>query len=378
MTTSPIDQVLATSRVVVCVGSGGVGKTTTSALIAMHAAYRGQRALVMTIDPARRLANALGLDALDDEVQRIDLPEASGEMWATMLDMKQAFDEIVERYAPDAKTRDAIFSNRFYRYFSTSLAGAQELSASEKLYEVVASGEWDLVVLDTPPTTNALDFLDAPVRFFEALDSKVFQWAIDTSRRGGLLNMGARFVTSTLGRFTGSEFFEELGEFLGHFSALFDGFRDRTRATFRLFADAGTRFVIVTSPDPLTVDEALYFRRRLDELDVRLGGVVVNRVRRAFAHNAYVDASLDALADRLGALDGGDRIARALRLRIARKLLSNAQEFDRLAARDAGVLRDLAGRVEPAPVVAVPLYASDVHDLEALEQMRRDLASSTA
>lgn len=376
--TSPIDQVLQTCRVVVCVGSGGVGKTTTSALIAMHAAYRGQRALVLTIDPARRLANALGLDALDDEVQRIDLPDAAGEMWATMLDMKQAFDDIVERYAPDTATRRAIFENRFYRLFSTSLAGAQELSASEKLYEVVASGEWDLVVLDTPPTTNALDFLDAPVRFYEALDSRVFSWAIDSGRRGGLLNIGTRFVTSTLGRFTGSEFFEELGEFLTHFSALFEGFRERTRATFRLFADAGTRFVIVTSPDPLTVDEALYFRRRLDELDVRLGGVVVNRVRRTFAANRYASASLDVLTDRLGAIGGGDRINRALRMRLARKLIANAQEFDRLAARDAEVLRDLGHRVDPAPVVAVPLYASDVHDLEALDRMRHDLAGSSA
>jgi anion-transporting ArsA/GET3 family ATPase len=377
MTMSPIDQVLSTCRVVVCVGSGGVGKTTTSALIAMHAAQRGQRALVMTIDPARRLANALGLDALDDEIQRIELPDAPGEMWATMLDMKRAFDEIVDRYAPDASTRDAIFDNRFYRFFSTSLAGAQELSASEKLYDVVASGAWDLVVLDTPPTTNALDFLDAPLRFFEALDSRVFQWAIDAGRRRGVLNMGARFVTSTLGRFTGVEFFEDLGEFLTHFSALFDGFRERTRATFGLFRDAGTRFVIVTSPDPLTVDEALYFRRRLDELDVRPGGVVVNRVRTTFASNRYADASLDTLADQLGRIDGGDRIPRALRLRLARKLLANAQEYDRLAARDRDVIRDLGRRVAPAPIVSVPLYANDVHDLEALEQMRADLVAST-
>ncbi len=371
-----LDAAVERARVVVCVGSGGVGKTTTSALLGIHAARQGRRVLVMTIDPARRLANALGLDRMDESVQRIDL-DAPGELHATMLDMKKAFDEIVERYAPDEATRRSILENRFYGFFSTSLAGAQELSASERLYDHVRAGTWDLIILDTPPTSNALDFLDAPLRYFDALDSSAFTIvtsAGSVARKGSaLLNVGAQFVLKTLGRFTGSEFFEELAEFLTHFSALFEGFRDRTRATGELFGDAGTSFVVVTSPDPLTVYEALYFRQRLRELDVHLGGMVVNRVRRPFDDNALVGDTLDRLADALGGIEGAQRHGRPVLLRVARHLVDNARQFDRLAARDAETIEALRRAVAPAPVVAAPLYAGDVHSLEGLERMRCDL-----
>lgn len=373
---SQLDEAIARARVVVCVGSGGVGKTTTSALLGIHAARQGRRVLVMTIDPARRLANALGLDRMDESVQRIDL-DAPGELHATMLDMKKAFDEIVARYAPDEATRRSILDNRFYGFFSTSLAGAQELSASERLYDHVREGEFDLIILDTPPTSNALDFLDAPLRYFDALDSSAFAivtGAGNVARRGSaLLNVGAQFVLKTLGRFTGSEFFEELAEFLTHFSALFEGFRDRTRATGELFGDAGTSFVVVTSPDPLTVEEALYFRQRLRELDVRMGGMVVNRVRRPFEDNALAADSLDRLADALASVEGAERHGRPMLLRLARRLVDNAQQFDRLAARDAETIAALRRAVSPAPVVAAPLYAGDVHSLDRLEEMRCDL-----
>ena len=168
-----------------------------------------------------------------------------------MLDMKRTFDSIVDRYARDARARDAILENRFYHHFSTSLAGAQELSASERLHEVTEAGDWDLIVLDTPPATNALDFFDAPGRFFDALDTKALQWVMQAST-GGLMGMGAQFLLRTLGRFTGGEFFEELGVFLRHFSGLLDGFRERTASTARLLAAPTTRFVLVTAPDPAT------------------------------------------------------------------------------------------------------------------------------
>ncbi|MBU6160862.1 MAG: AAA family ATPase, partial [Myxococcales bacterium] len=222
-----IERVIADAKVIVCVGSGGVGKTTTAAVVAMQAAMMGRRTLVMTVDPARRLANALGLTGLDEDIQRIDLSalgyNGPGELHATMLDMKRALDEIVERHAPDIATRNAILENQFYHYFSTSLAGAQELSAGERLYHEAASGRWELIVLDTPPTANALDFLDAPIRFHEALDSAALQWLMETSgqaaRKGGSwLNVGTQFMTRVLGRFTGMEFFQELSGFLVHFS----------------------------------------------------------------------------------------------------------------------------------------------------------------
>jgi len=374
---SKLHQLVRDARVIVCVGSGGVGKTTSSALLGLHAALQGRRVLVMTVDPARRLANALGLRSLDDDVQRIDLAPfgesaaSEGGLWATMLDMKTAFDELVERHtADDPARKKAILGNRFYQYFSTSLAGAQELSASERLYEVFSSGEYDLIVLDTPPTSNALDFLDAPFRFFDALDSAAFGWLTGGA---GLLNVGAQVVLRTLGRFTGRDFFDELSRFLIDFSALFDGFKDRARATTELFAAATTHFVIVTSPDPMTVDEALYFRSRLSELKVRLGALIVNRVRQPFSDNRFVHATPGMVADALHAIEGAAVYGRPTLEELSRKLIVNAHEFDRLAERDATVLDEVRARVAPSIVVSAPLYANDVHSLDALDRMRRDL-----
>ena len=373
---STLDHLLEGTRVVVSVGSGGVGKTTTAAITALHAALRGRRALVMTVDPARRLANSLGTDGLGHEVQRIAVPDAPGELWATMLDMKHTFDGIVERYSADQETADRILGNRFYHHFSTSLAGSQELSASERLFEVVESGEYDLVVLDTPPTANALDFLDAPVRFFDALDSAAIQWVIAATgfaRGRGLIGMGTQFILRTLGRFTGQEFFEELGEFLFHFSGLLDGIRDRSDATQRLLRDDETRFIIVTTPDPATLEEALSFRHRLDDFGVHVGGVVINRTHRSFGENAYTDLPLTNLTEALLAIpdtheDRGDTA------RVARALLDNARAFDTLAERDERglqALRDSLGA--DVPVVRVPTYASDVHSIDGLLRMRTDL-----
>ena len=218
---SALERMVQRAKVIVCVGSGGVGKTTTAAIVGIHAARLGKRVVVLTVDPARRLASSLGAKGLDHDLQQIpidaltDAPngsasavEAGGELWATMLDMKRTFDGIVERDAPDAATRDAILNNRFYKSFSTGLAGAQELSASERLLEVVSSGDWDLVVLDTPPSANALDFFDAPGRYFEALDSKAVQWVTNASSGGGgllggLLGGGTQMLLKVLSRFTG-------------------------------------------------------------------------------------------------------------------------------------------------------------------------------
>jgi anion-transporting ArsA/GET3 family ATPase len=381
---STLDQVIRSAKVIVCVGSGGVGKTTTSSVVAMQAALLGKRTLVMTVDPARRLANALGLSGLDEDVQRIDLTavgyEGPGELHATMLDMKRALDDIVDRHAPDAATREAILSNRFYHYFSTSLAGAQELSASERLYQEAQSGRWDLIVLDTPPTSNALDFLDAPLRFYEALDSAALQWIIEASgsaarKSGSWLNVGTQFVTRVLGRFTGAEFFEDLAEFLTHFSTLFEGFHQRTRATSQLFADPSTRFLIITSPDPMTVREALYFRGRLDELHVSLGAVIVNRVRRGFDATQYGDEK--TLVDALMRIEGAALEGRPAVERLTRKLITNAHDWDVLAARDVRVCADLAQEVTPAPVLPVPLHAGDVYSLDRLDALRRDLSDAT-
>lgn len=380
-----LDALLRSARVLVCVGSGGVGKTTTSAVLGIQAARLGRKVLVMTIDPARRLANSLGVDGLDHDLVDIDLQPIGGppdRMQATMLDMKRAFDEIVERHAPDAERRDAILSNRFYRFFSTSLAGAQELSASERLYQVVQSGQHDLVILDTPPTANALDFLDAPLRFHDALDSSVIDLmaqAGDKVGRRGFLQGGSQIIFRTLSRFTGTELFIELGEFLRNFSGLFEGFRERTRATAELFADPATHFVIVSSPNPDTILEARYFDERLQSLGVRLGAVVVNRVHRPFPPGGAADQSPNTVADLLAGIPGADVLGRPTLLRLARKILDNAHEFDLLAEREhltiAELRADLAERVAVHPV---PLFSTDVHSLDGLERMRAALVAAQA
>lgn len=370
---STLGAVVDGARIVVTVGSGGVGKTTTAALVGLHAARAGKRVLVMTVDPARRLANALGARDLDHELQRIELADASGELWATMLDMKRTFDSIVDRYARDARARDAILENRFYHHFSTSLAGAQELSASERLHEVTEAGDWDLIVLDTPPATNALDFFDAPGRFFDALDTKALQWVMQAST-GGLMGMGAQFLLRTLGRFTGGEFFEELGVFLRHFSGLLDGFRERTASTARLLAAPTTRFVLVTAPDPATVREALAFRTTLARREVRLSAVVANRVHRRVANIDRFD-SMQSLAAGLEPLLS--EAAPVERMRLATRLLETARDLAQLADHDAHTLAELGDALavggERVPIIRVPLYARDVHSLEGLERMRADL-----
>lgn len=380
-----LEQLLKTRQIVVVVGSGGVGKTTSSALFALHAALEGRRVLVMTIDPARRLANALGVDGLDHEIERIDLDmfrsfdvEPKGELWATMLDMKSAFDSIIERNVPDEADRKAIHENRFYHFFSTSLAGAQELSATDRLLDVVRSGRYDLVVLDTPPTANALDFLDAPARFAEALDNDTIRWFIDAGSRAvratNLVNVGAGMIIKTLGRFTGMGFFQELGDFLFHLNKVLLGFHERSQETQRMLSGEDTAFVIVTTPDPATVREASFFRRRLDDFKVRFGAVVVNRVRNLLPEDAPVDDSVEALTDTLMTFPSSKMYGQGLTQRLAGHVLENAKNFNGLAKRDRRTIEELQAEFgADVELRQVPMYSTDIHSLEGLERVRRDL-----
>ena len=255
-----------------------------------------------------------------------------------MLDMNTAFDSIIARHVSDEKDRAAIHSNRFYHFFSTSLAGAQELSATDRLLDVVRSGRFDLVVLDTPPTTNALDFLDAPTRFAEALDNDTIRWFINAGSRAvratQLVNVGAGMIVKTLGRFTGVDFFHELGDFLFHLNKVLVGFKERSEETQQLLSGDRTAFVIITSPDPATVREAGFFRARLDEYRVKFGAVVVNRVRQLLPEDAPIDLDVEALTERLMALPSSEMYGGPMTARLAASLRSNARNFNGLALRD--------------------------------------------
>ena len=349
----------------ICAGSGGVGKTTTAAALAMGAAAEGMKVAVVTIDPARRLADALGLEELGNEPRRIDPErfaahgvELRGELWALMLDAKRTFDELIEQLAPDAKTRDEVLSNRIYAQLSSAVAGSQEFTAIAKLYDLDASGRFDLLVLDTPPSRNALDFLDAPARltgFFQGRAIKVF---LRPAGFGGrLIGRGTGVAFGLLRRVTGVDLLEDLSVFFRSLSGMIDGFVARADRVNALLSDAGTTFLIVTSPRHDPVEEAIFFHRKLRDAAMPFGGLVVNRLHLP----PDVDGELPAaLAERLGDALAG-RVARS------------AHELAALAARDAANVEHLRSTLGDPPIVVVPERHDDVHDVEGLAYVRAHL-----
>src|SRR3954468_23733956 len=278
-----LTSLLAGKRIVICAGSGGVGKTTTAAAVAMGMAERGLRVAVVTIDPARRLANSLGLEELGSEPRLVDLAphgiEARGELWAMMLDSKRTFDELIERLAPDERTRDEVLANRIYRELSSAVAGSQEFTAVAKLYELDRSGEYDAIVLDTPPSRNALDFLDAPDRLTGFLEGRALRLFLAPSGLAArVVGRGTSVVFSVLRRVTGVDLMEDLSVFFRALSGVLDGFRERAAGVKALLADQATTFLIITSPERDPVEEAIFFRGKLNEAGMPFGGLVVNRV----------------------------------------------------------------------------------------------------
>jgi anion-transporting ArsA/GET3 family ATPase len=347
---------------VVCAGSGGVGKTTTAAALAMGAAAEGAKVAVVTIDPAKRLANSLGLEELGNE-PRLVAPERfeehgvemRGELWALMLDAKRTFDELIEHLAPDARTRDEVLSNRIYTQLSNAVAGSQEFTAIAKLYDLDAGGEFDLLVLDTPPSRNALDFLDAPQRltgFFQGRTIKVF---LRPAGLGGrILGRGTGVAFGLLRRVTGVDLLEDLSVFFRALGGMIDGFAARADRVSALLADPGTTFLIVTSPRHDPVEEAIYFHRKLRDAGLPFGGVVVNRLHVA----PELDGELpDELVEELGE-------------RLAGRVATSARELAALAERDAAQVAHLRRRLGDPPLLIVPERQDDVHDVEGLAHVR--------
>ena len=349
----------------VCAGSGGVGKTTTAAALAMGAAAAGAKVAVVTIDPARRLANSLGLEELGNEPRLIDPErftehgvEMQGELWALMLDAKRTFDELIEHLAPDERTRDEVLSNRIYQQLSSAVAGSQEFTAIAKLYDLDASGDFDLLVLDTPPARNALDFLDAPARltgFFQGRAIKVF---LRPAGLGGrILGRGTGVAFGLLRRVTGVDLLEDLSVFFRSLGGMIDGFAARADRVGALLADPGTTFLIVTSPRHDPVEEAIFFHRKLREARMPFGGLVVNRMHTA--------PELDGL--------GPDALAGDLGEALAGRVATAARELTALADRDAANVEHLRATLGDPPLVIVPERHDDVHDVEGLAHVRAHL-----
>ncbi len=347
-----IDHVVRDQSIVICCGSGGVGKTTTAASFALEAARLGRRACVVTIDPARRLANSLGLDALTNQPTRIDGPWP-GELYALMLDPKGTFDDLIQRYSDSAEQAEDIKVNRIYKNLTGTLSGTQEYMAMEKLYELVEEGGFDLVVVDTPPTRNALDFLDAPRRLTHFLENRLFQ-ALMKPTRAGLKFMGvaAQALLRTIAKVAGADIVRDAVTFFQAFEGMEEGFRTRAARVRELLVQDSTSFVLVASPRPDSVDEAVHFAGKLAESGMSVTALVVNRVQPRFAD----DAQLESVRRQAGPTSGTQ----------LDELIDNLSGYTTASDREEQAFADLVAQVSPAPVYRVPLLNTDVHDLDGL------------
>jgi anion-transporting ArsA/GET3 family ATPase len=346
---------------VVCAGSGGVGKTTTAAALAMGMAERGLKVVVVTIDPAKRLADSLGLEQLDNEPKLVDPERFSahgvdmrGELWAMMLDSKRTFDALIEHLAPDRATAEEVLSNRIYQQLSNSVAGSQEFTAIAKLYELDQEDDYDLLVLDTPPARNALDFLDAPGRLTRFFQGRAIHMFLRPAGLGGrLLGRGTGVVFSIMERLTGVDMLHDLSVFFRALGGMIDGFSERARRVGLLLSDPGTTFLIVTAPRHDPVEEAIFFHRKLRDADMPFGGLVVNRLHTPPAGNGAVPSDLDD--------------------DLARRVETAAHELAALAERDAANVEHLRAELDDPPTIVVPELDGDVHDVEGLALVREHL-----
>ncbi len=361
-----------TTEIIVCCGSGGVGKTTTSAALALRAAERGRRVVVLTIDPARRLAQAIGIEQLDNTprpVPGVD-PAAGGSLDAMMLDMKRTFDEVVEGQASPEKARQ-ILENPFYIALSSSFAGTQEYMAMEKLGQLhrqaLEDGSHDLIVVDTPPSRSALDFLDAPERLSSFLDGRFIRLLLAPARGPAkLMTAGFSVVTNALTKVLGAQVLRDMQTFVAAFDTLFGGFRQRADETFALLQADGTAFLVVAAPEPDALREAAYFVDRLTDDDMPLAGLVVNRASPAARTSLSAEEAITA-ADRLGEGDTASLTAGLLRLHADRV---------RIIEREHHLCERFAASHPQVPTAVVPALPGDVHDLTGLRTIGVSLAES--
>jgi anion-transporting ArsA/GET3 family ATPase len=362
-----VDALLASATVIVCCGSGGVGKTTTAAALAIRAAEQGRRTVVLTIDPARRLAQAMGLTELDNTpraVQGVD-----GALDAMMLDMKRTFDEIVTSHSDPARA-EAILANPFYQSLSSSFAGTQEYMAMEKLGQLVGERRWDLVIVDTPPTRSALDFLDAPQRLGTFLDGRLIKILLAPARAGGkaylkVVSAGLTAVTRTVTKIIGAQLLTDLQQFVASLETMFGGFRARADQTYAMLKAPGTAFVVVASPEPAALREASYFADRLLAESMPLAGLVVNRIHRPSFAGLGVARAVSA-AETLE--DAGDAPVTAALLRLHAERVA-------VADREAGLVTRFAKSHPSVAIAAVQAMTTDVHDLDGLRAVGAALAT---
>jgi anion-transporting ArsA/GET3 family ATPase len=374
-----IDALLDDQRteVIVTCGSGGVGKTTTAAAIAVRAAERGRCVVVLTIDPARRLAQSLGLSELSNTPHEVDGTKGSGRLFAMMLDMKRTFDDVVSAHSTPERAAQ-IFANPFYQSLSSSFAGTQEYMAMEKLSQLreamhrdKVTAPWDLIVVDTPPSRSALDFLDAPNRLGRFLDGRMIRLLTAPARAGGrayfkIVSASFALFTRILTRILGSELLTNVAAFIYAMETMFGGFRERAEQTYQLLKADGTAFLVVAAPEPDALREASFFAERLAAEDMPLAGVILNRMHETAAplSGRAAEAALERL-DRLDAGTAADLAGTALRVHV---------ELADAAAADARLARRFAAGHPGVATARVAALPADVHDLAGLRSVATLLA----
>ncbi len=379
-----MDGLLATKEIVVACGPGGVGKTTTAAAAAIMAAIRhGSKVLVLTVDPARRLADALGLDGIGntehrvpDEAFRAAGIKPRGQLWAAMLDTKESWDDLIRRHAPDRQTRDEILANPLYQNISGKFVQSHDYIAMERLYEIHSESDYDLIVVDTPPTRNALDFLDAPQRMADFFSSRLLRWLI-VPYRSRLVNVATKPFYSVADRILGTEFLADISEFFILFQSMYDGFVDRSESVGRLLSDRRTTFLVVSTLEAVPLREAEFFAEQLTSRRLHLGAIVLNKVLPDYLRGAEGAQVAEALRDRAGEL--ADQLAPGLAAtdpalgdpdQIARVLTEVADSYLNF---QVVALREMEERsmlsVVPDVLATVPFFDTDIFDLAGLVRL---------
>ncbi|WP_436793257.1 ArsA family ATPase [Actinospongicola halichondriae] len=379
-TPGTLEQLLAAKEIVICCGSGGVGKTTTAAALgAMAATHLGGKILVVTVDPAKRLANALGLESFGNVETQVPAKaftaagvEPQGELWAAMLDTKQSWDDLVRRHAPDDTTRDAILANPLYTNITGRFVQSHDYIAMERLYEIHASGRYDLVIVDTPPTRNAIDFLEAPERMADFFSSRLLRW-LTVPYRSRLVNVATKPFYRVADSILGSAFLEDIAEFFMLFQTMYDGFVERARSVQRTLEDKRTTFVVVSTLESAPVREAEFFIDALEAESFHLGAVVLNKVlpnylldtKAAKAAKAMA-ADPTAIAEGLPGIGDVDDVAR-----VVEEVADSFLNFRVVASRESEQRKELAA--QPDVIATVPYFDSDIFDLAGLLQLGEQL-----
>jgi anion-transporting ArsA/GET3 family ATPase len=381
------------TRIIVCCGSGGVGKTTTAAALGLRAAERGRHVVVLTVDPARRLAQSMGLTSLDNTPRPVPLPDGHGEgggsLHAMMLDMKRTFDEIVEAHSdPDRAAQ--ILANPFYQSLSSSFAGTQEYMAMEKLGQLRRADEWDLIVVDTPPSRSALDFLDAPQRLSRFLDGRLIRLLTAPTRVSSraylkVVNAWVGMATGAVTKVLGTQLLRDVQTFVAALDTMFGGFRERAEDTYRLLQTPGTAFLVIATPEPDALREASYFVERLSQDRMPLAGLILNRVHPSPAARLSAARSLAAAEALQAAGNGSPRsmpndaaadTAEGPRHPLAVTALRLHAERMQLAAAERRLAQRFTAAHPGVPVVRVPAQPEDVHDLTGLRKIGESFAAA--